>query len=370
MPLLPLLLVLACTQTAGFGKPEPDDTGDSGGDDTQDTDPVDTADTDGDLDDDGFTPEEGDCDDADIRVSPGRPEDGGDGMDNDCDGKIDEEFTGVDVAYLNEEGSSEILTIDTIGRIADTVRLGSSCAPTALDHLGDGWVMVNGSSVSVADASGACEDVGDFSDTEVYEYGVYGVATGIDGTIYAATVTQLVSVDLDGTITELAAWTVDWEVPENHELAGVALAVDPVTGTVGIFDFTGGFATWNATDGLQILRRGDYVAPSLSTFAGAHRDGGGWYAPGQSGTTGVMGVYRFDEQAADWVLEEEWTVASWVPVMLGIDGGTGDSYVTANAGWYYTVWRVVDGTGYAADLYVTDGTVQHRSFQGIVVNDR
>jgi hypothetical protein len=54
--------------------------------------------------------------------------------------------------------------------------------------------------------------------------------------------------------------------------------------------------------------------------------------------------------------------------MLAMEGESGDAYVTANAGWFYTVWRVVDGSGYAADLYVTDGTVDDRAFYGITID--
>jgi len=44
-----------------------------------------------DLDGDGFTPSEGDCDDADPSVHPEAPEVCGDFTDNDCDGEIDED---------------------------------------------------------------------------------------------------------------------------------------------------------------------------------------------------------------------------------------------------------------------------------------
>ena len=67
------------TQTpVDTGIPWPEDTGSAGTDD----------------DGDGWTVEEGDCNDADILVNPAR-EEVPDGQDNDCDGRVDEQFSGI-----------------------------------------------------------------------------------------------------------------------------------------------------------------------------------------------------------------------------------------------------------------------------------
>jgi hypothetical protein len=78
----------------------------------QDTDPVDTHTGDSDTwvdpgtddDGDGYTVEDGDCDDGDAGINPGVTSDGCDGEDNDCDGAIDEDFDGDEYEPNDERG--------------------------------------------------------------------------------------------------------------------------------------------------------------------------------------------------------------------------------------------------------------------------
>ncbi|MFN7146034.1 MAG: putative metal-binding motif-containing protein [Myxococcota bacterium] len=354
--------------TTGFQKPRDEDTGGDTGDDT-DTTPVDTADTDGDLDDDGFTPEQGDCDDDDMRVSPARDEEDEDGKDNDCDGRTDEAWSGFSVGRVDADGAGSIVILDKVGDADDEVSLSDGCYPVWLDHHGEGWVVSDGAAnVHAVAPDGTCTLLADFSDTEVYEYGVWGIATQVDGTVLAATIGTLEGIAADGTVTTLAEWVVDLEDVALHELAAAAVAVDPATGEVGLFDYFGGFATWSAGAGLTIHRKGDYEAPTLYTTSGAHRDGGGWYTQGIDATTGGYGIYRFDLDAGDWVLEEEWAADSdWSPFQVAIDGDSGDWYVTANvSGVYPTVFRVVESSGYAARFYTIE--LDGGQFYGIATN--
>lgn len=76
------------------GNRSEDDSGDSGG---EDTDVVPVRDEDGD----GFLVEEGDCDDQDAAINPAAVEIC-DGLDNNCDGQIDE--GAVTTFYADEDG--------------------------------------------------------------------------------------------------------------------------------------------------------------------------------------------------------------------------------------------------------------------------
>ena len=66
----------------------------------------DDTDTGTDEDDDGWSVEDGDCDDDDTSVNPARDEVAGDGKDNDCDGRIDEIFSGLAMVFLAEDGTN------------------------------------------------------------------------------------------------------------------------------------------------------------------------------------------------------------------------------------------------------------------------
>jgi hypothetical protein len=365
-----LLLAAACEDVnSGFGvgtKNGPPDTG-NGGIDTSITD---TTDTDDDQDNDGFSPADGDCDDDDPRVSPARAEEGGDGKDNDCDGKVDEAFAGVSVAWVESSGAGHILVLDSIGRVSDDVSAGA-CVPFFLDHvvrdgaqLADEWI-INDSIASLArvTSDGKCTQIADFSDTEVYEFPPYGVTVTPDGTMYVVLADQLVSVGEDGTVRQLASWNAE------EEFYGLGLSNDASSGTVGIFDVYGGLAVYHPDTGFAFLHKPDFMAPELSTLSGAHGDDGAWYVPASS-AAGV-GVFRFTESSESWVLQDEWDDEDWSPFMMGVDASDPDRpdfYITATAGAYQTVWRVAHGTNHPDQLYVSDGS-DFGNFYGIAVRD-
>ena len=359
-----LLALTACDDVSTGVGVGPRDTGADTGNGGIDTSIQDTTDTDEDQDDDGFSPSQGDCDDNDPHVSPARAEDDSDGLDNDCDGKIDEKFSGVDVAWVESSGKGHILSIDTVGRVAADVKTGD-CVPFFLDHDGAGGWYVNDSLAYISQVApdGTCTQIADFSDTEVYEYPPYGVTVTPDGTLYVVFGDQFGAVAPDGTFTQLASWD-----PES-EFLGIGLGNDPKTGTVGIFDMFGGFATYDATNGFVFQHKPDFMAPELSTVSGAHGDDGNWYVPAVSAAG--YGVYGYDMEGGAWELADGWTDEDWSPFMLAVDGSDPkrmEFYVTATAGAFQTVWRIVHGTNHADDLYISDGT-DFGNYYGIVVDD-
>lgn len=256
--------------------------------------------------------------------------------------------------------------MDTLGRDAGEVAITGTCYLSGLDvGLGGGWVSNDSSAyVATIDADGTCADVADFSETD---YGLWAVATrpGVD--YVASTGDGVYSVTADGTTTELASWSADYTDPDTFERFGYGLAVDIRDGTVGIFDYFGGFATWSGADGLVEYLAGD-PAGTFSLVAGAARDGGGWVALGYDGSAGTYGIYDFDMDTDTWSLRAAWEKTDYTPSRLTVEGSTQDVYVTAHGGWYNRLVRVRYEDGEQGVLYETPEADldSYLAFAGIV----
>jgi hypothetical protein len=351
-----IVLAVACTETTtGLGQGKgTEDTSDADADVDADSD----ADADdGDLDNDGFTVADGDCDDADVHVSPARDEEA-DGVDNDCDGRVDEAWAGLTVGWTDGDGAGSLVVLDTLGDRSDLIELGA-VAPYFVASGGDaGWyVSVDFTTVLLVDPDGTTTTVGDFSDTDAYANGVWGVAAGPDGTAYASTADSLVALDGAGGVAALAAWSSD-------EFYAVNLAVDPLTGVVAVFDYSGGMATW---DGASLTTLVEPDPERFASYSGAHRDGDTWYILTYDASLAAYAVEGYDG-AGGWTAVETWTSTSWTPYFLAINGDDRDDpdfYASADAsGVYPTVWRLVGG--YAADFYLLEGAQGY--FWGVASN--
>ena len=125
-----------------------------------------------DTDGDNYTPNDGDCDDSDPQINPGMPEIPGDGIDNDCDGGIDNLSTTTDTDGDGLTDYDEINTYHTDPYKADTDgdSLGSyteyyqcncdiyGCSTCSVFHsavrLNDGEEVARGTDPTKADTDG------------------------------------------------------------------------------------------------------------------------------------------------------------------------------------------------------------------------
>ena len=82
-----------------------------------------TEETGTDEDGDGFTVEDGDCDDTSPWINPARDEEPADGVDNDCDGRIDEKWSGVTISLAKQGSASSLLKLNQLGNIEAEITL-------------------------------------------------------------------------------------------------------------------------------------------------------------------------------------------------------------------------------------------------------
>jgi hypothetical protein len=334
------------------------------------SDVVDTVDTD-DLEDpgqdddgDGFTVEDGDCDDTDPWTNPAMDEEAGDGIDNDCDGRIDEEWSGVDVSRINPSGRSSIATVDIIGNITNEVTLSEGCVPTYLDHgTNGGWVISGLTNLTSVTASGECTVLADFEEDE--NPIVRGVLTHPDGYYLASRESSLIAVYPDGRVEVKAEWSIDLEA---YDITVWSIALDLRTNEIGLFGLYGGFATYSDTEGLVFHKKADVENwDGLYAYAGAAMDGGGWYSLVFNGETGEVSIGRYNFSQGDWVEQVTWTRDNIFPWHMTTNGDYEEFYITANAATYHTIWRARSVDGSVDDLFKSDSMPGYE-FQGIVSN--
>ncbi len=345
--MLGLMLLLACgkEEVPPAAVADSEAAGDTGW-------PEDSGEVGTDADGDGWTLEEGDCDDDNIYVNPGREEDPSDGYDNDCDGRFDEDFSGLMAVQVWYDGSPQTLhQIDTLGGVVRTITLDDpDVAPYFLTPgVEGGYVVIDLAALSLVevDEDGGTSLLASFE--EEAEEGeisaLYGLATHPDGYYLVGGGSALYAVEAgSGVKTRL----VDWD-PETGMLA-FDLAVDPLSGDVGIFDYFGGFAVWDGAL-TERIPGGPYAGNEPIIYSGAWRDGVGWYAG--AFTAAGFEVLQLDEAAGSWrsqfVFESQWE-----PTFFTIDGDSGDYYLSANAASYPTVWRVSASSGEQALFYESE----------------
>ncbi len=349
-----LPLLIACGPQKGTYVPstETTDTPTGGG-------TTETTETGTDNDGDGFSVQEGDCDDDEVMVNPAWDEQDGDGLDNDCDGRIDESWGGLVVTEQSRDGRSAVLVFDTVGRVEQEITLEKGMIPYGVaPGLDGGWAVVEypefadayrghkkyPATLRLVDDSGATTALASFTDESLWTGPpARGLLVHPDGYYLMAGPGALYRIDADGSVTTLETWGWDFTDVKTFELYALELSVDMLTGTVGIFDLLGGFATWSPDGGLSIHKQADLSDhwanwDGLSFASGAWMDGDGWWALGfDYAGTGAYALYRFE--GGEWMLEKQW-IDDLVPFVLTTDGDHGELYATAKGGDYRTIWKI------------------------------
>ncbi|MCB9764260.1 MAG: putative metal-binding motif-containing protein [Alphaproteobacteria bacterium] len=352
------LAALTACKGADDGPIYSDDTGDTWVPWPDDTDEPQGTDEDRD----GWSVEEGDCDDNNIYVNPARDEDATDGIDNDCDGRIDEVFHGL-VVLQQGDGTvpARVVFLDDFGEQVDEVLFDDAdLIPFFMtEGLNGGWVIGTlanydgANEVQVAlyevTADGSTSLLADFSDAEAWAFGMWGIATHPDGYYLVTTGDSLQAVEPgSGVLTPLATWDAE------GELYAFDVDVDILSGDIGVTGYYGGFATLTAEGAVSTHRTFDPENIEYLLLSGKHRDVDGWWAGGSD--VNGWGVFKFDEDAATWVrrADFEGQDESWNPRFFSTDDVNGGFYVTTTEATYPTVWRIPDDGGTASAFFLSD----------------
>ena len=213
-------------------------------------------------------------------TNPARDEEPGDGQDNDCDGRVDEIWTGLTVS-LQTLTSNKLMVFNTLGGIEQELNLGPDCATAYLTHsidhdsTGAYWATVGGSilgeppsKIAEIDAAGINSSY-DFMPPEGEELPeganpyIRDIITHPDGYYLAIQDGLAALIDADGTITVLEEWGADPADTENYLIQAWTLAIDIVTKEVALFGLYGDFATWNEGQGITLHKALPLEDPSL-----------------------------------------------------------------------------------------------------------
>ena len=317
-----------------------------------------------DEDGDGFTVEDGDCDDTSPWINPARDEETGDGVDNDCDGRIDEKWSGVTLSLAKQGETSSLVRLNQLGNVESELSLNNDCVPRSLDlnHSTGGYVISNNNTgVASVSSTGDCQILVDYSEDEDNS-DVFGVLSLPSGDIMASRGNELIKVTPTGAVESVATWNaepaIDGEPNPDFQLFVWSIARNLVTEEIGLFGFFGGFATWHEDTGLVFHRTVEIENwDGRHAYAGSARDGGGWFSLLYTSETREISVAQFDETASDWQTRIVWSEADQsaqqyaIPQGITVNGDNGDYYVTADVASYSTVFRIREIDEFIDDLY-------------------
>ena len=364
--------LLACSGGGSYTPVETDTDTDGVDSDTEGVD-TDTDLPETDDDGDGWSVEDGDCDDSTVWVNPSMPERKDDNLDNDCDGRTDEVFAGLRV--FQSGVTSQILTVSPLGDVkaADTVRLSEPLGVVAAadDPVDGGFVVTDGSGkVAHVAENGQVTVWWDDSKTEYSPVdaplGWFGGDWSPLGYYVLTGANRLWLVEPGKPATIALRWACLEPETNATDVCPLDVAVDPVTGVVGLFGYFGGFATWTPGDTVLTIEVYDNPLEPTHAFskAGAFERSQGFYAYGSGvdGASTFSGIWRWNAEAKEFRPKGEWSASEWTVDDFVIEGESGDFYFTTHGGWDDNVYRMVGDGSYLGMLYTTA--------QDIPANDR
>ena len=334
-----------------------------------------------DADGDGFTVEDGDCDDTSPWINPARDEEADDGVDNDCDGRIDEKWSGVTISLAKQGETSSLLKLNQLGNVESEITLNNDCVPTYLDkdESTGGFVISNANTgVASVSSTGDCQLLVDYSEDEE-NTDVFGVVALPTGQFVASRGNELISVNSAGVVESIVTWDANpmtdaGEPNPNFQLYVWSIARNILTDEIGLFGLYGGFATWHTDTGLVVHRSIDPETwDGRYAYAGTAKDGGGWFSLLYDSETAEISVTEFNESTSDWQTRIVWSEADQsaqqyaMPQGITINGDNGDYYVTADVATYSSVFRIREVDEFIDDLYRSNSQPSW-TFFGIVSN--
>ena len=307
-----------------------------------------------DEDGDGWCAESGDCDDNNPLANPDRGEDPEDGFDNDCDGRVDEEFKGVVVVQVGDGATipHRVIGVDTLGRSTFSVDLDNmEIAPYFLTAgVNEGWAIIDLANLLLVsvDSSGHVETLADLSWAE---NGAYGLTTHPDGYYVVGGATAVVAVDpVTGEQSTLAEWDI-----EADGLFAFDVVINPSNKEIGVYGLYGGFATISTAGAFEIVRATDFEAePQYMFYSGDYKDQVGWFASGWDADG--FGIFELDAVNKSWTRRLSWA-DDWDPHFVAVDSDSGDYYLTTEGGQYPYVWKLDAETENADIFYPESGEI-------------
>ena len=329
----------------------------------------DSGDTGLDEDGDGWTVQEGDCNDDDVYVNPGWEEsdqEGNheDGKDNDCDGNIDETFRGLVVLQSGPRDGSDvarIVYVDNFGESASEITFDDinvqniqyqDMSGTWIDltfefapGVDEGWGVLGQDRTTRETIFWHVNEDGETSTLVNFtslELAAYGVDVHPDGYWLVAGLYELYRVYPTGEVDTVADFfDTDGETPL---MLAFDVAIDQVTGDIMVVGYYGGAVilepegfekTWVVQPDFENITHNMWSAAFWDTR-------GGWYAGGQDATG--WGVFRLNEADGAWVTKASFD-ESWTPHKMAIDTVYGEYFMSAYGGQYPVIWELDAETG-------------------------